>query len=56
MLGSLKIAQFVSVIFIAIGIIIFFYYQKKSSSKEDNLYRDDPMKGKENLIIYEKVR
>ena len=41
MLGPIKIAQLVSVVFIVVGIITYFYYTKKSNSKHENLYAKD---------------
>lgn len=38
MLGPIKIAQIVSIIFIAVGIFLMFIYKKKGESKEDSLY------------------
>lgn len=41
MLGSIKIAQLISIISLIIGIIIFFYYSKiKKTSKFENLYAE----------------
>lgn len=54
MLGSLKIAQLVSIVFIVIGVILYFYYLKKSNSKEENLYHKDQIVEQEDLIVYMK--
>lgn len=57
MLGPLKIAQLVSVVFIITGFILFFYYKKKSSAKDDNLYANIQIAKKQNNdIVYVKTR
>lgn len=38
MLGPVKIAQIVSIVFIIVGIFLMFFYKKKGESKEDALY------------------
>lgn len=38
MLGPVKIAQIVSIVFIAVGLFLMFIYKKKGESKEDSLY------------------
>ncbi len=41
MLGPIKMAQLVSILFIIVGLIIYFYYIKNSTSKQENLYAKD---------------
>ena len=51
MLGSLKMAQIVSLSFVLIGIIIFLINLKKSKGDE-NLYRKDPNKVMMEQMVY----
>jgi len=54
MIGSFKMAQIVSSLFIITGIILFFYNIKKSTKKDPKLYTHDAIK-KESSITYLKV-
>lgn len=57
MLGSLKIAQIVSIVFIIVGIILFFYNVFKSTKEDKKLYTEDLTKHEaENAIRYFKKR
>lgn len=58
MLGSLKMAQIVSVLFIVIGIILFLYNVVKSTKEDQKLYREDltPIDEDEGFITYYKKR
>ncbi len=58
MLGSIKIAQLVSILFIITGIILFFYNVKKSTDENQRLYTEDltPKEENEGLIKYYKKR
>lgn len=58
MLGSLKMAQVVSVLFIVIGIILFLYNVVKSTKEDQKLYREDltPIDEDEGFITYYKKR
>lgn len=38
MLGPVKVAQIVSILFIFVGLILMFFYKKKGESQEDSLY------------------
>ena len=38
MLGPVKVAQIVSIMFIFVGLILMFFYKKKGESQEDSLY------------------
>jgi prolipoprotein diacylglyceryltransferase len=51
MLGSLKMAQIVSLSFVLIGIIIFLINLRKSKGDE-NLYRKDPNKVMMEQMVY----
>lgn len=54
MLGPLKMAQIISIIFAISGLILFFYHIKKDQSKEDNLYRNSNKPKPNEMIIYYK--
>ncbi len=57
MLGSLKMAQIVSIVFIIVGIILFFYNVFKSTKEDKKLYTEDLTKHEaENAIRYFKKR
>lgn len=57
MLGSLKIAQIVSIVFIIVGIILFFYNVFKSTKEDKKLYTEDLTKHEaESAIRYFKKR
>lgn len=57
MLGPLKIAQVVSIVFVIIGIILFFYNTFKSTKEDKKLYTEDLTKHEEeNAIRYLKKR
>lgn len=58
MLGSLKMAQIVSVLFIITGMILFLYNVVKSTKEDQKLYREDltPIDENEGFITYYKKR
>lgn len=57
MLGSLKMAQIVSIVFVIVGIILFFYNVFKSTKEDKKLYTEDLTKHEaENAIRYFKKR
>lgn len=58
MLGPLKMAQAVSVIYVIFGLILFFYNIVKSTKEDPKLYREDlnPKEQEEGLIKYYKKR
>lgn len=58
MLGTIKIAQIVSVLFIVIGIILFLYNIVKSTKEDQKLYTEDltPIDENEGFITYYKKR
>lgn len=58
MLGSIKVAQLVSIIYIIAGIILFFYNIVKSTKENPRLYTEDlsPKNEEEGLIKYYKKR
>lgn len=58
MLGSLKMAQIVSVLFIITGMILFLYNIVKSTKEDQKLYREDltPIDENEGFITYYKKR
>lgn len=57
MLGSLKMAQIVSIVFIIVGIILFFYNVFKSTKEDKKLYTEDLTKHEaESAIRYFKKR
>lgn len=57
MLGSLKMAQIVSIVFVIVGIILFFYNVFKSTKEDKKLYIEDLTKHEaENAIRYFKKR
>lgn len=57
MLGSLKIAKIVSIVFIIVGIILFFYNVFKSTKEDKKLYTEDLTKHEaESAIRYFKKR
>lgn len=57
MLGPLKIAQVVSIIFVIVGLILFFYNIFKSTKEDKKLYTEDLTKHEdENAIRYLKKR
>ena len=57
MLGSLKMAQIVSIVFVIVGIILFFYNVFKSTKEDKKLYTEDLTKhDAENAIRYFKKR
>lgn len=57
MLGSLKMAQIVSIVFLIVGIILFFYNVFKSTKEDKKLYTEDLTKHEaENAIRYFKKR
>ena len=56
MLGSFKMAQIISVIFIIVGIIIFIYYSKiKKVSKFEELYKEEPKKETKEVPLFYKA-
>lgn len=58
MLGPIKVAQLVSVVFVIAGIILFFYNVVKSTKENPRLYTEDlrPINEEEGLIKYHKKR
>lgn len=57
MLGSLKMAQIVSIVFVIVGIILFFYNVFKSTKEDKKLYTEDLTKHEaESAIRYFKKR
>ncbi len=57
MLGSLKMAQIVSIVFVIVGIILFFYNVFKSTKEDKKLYTENLTKHEdENAIRYFKKR
>lgn len=52
MLGPIKIAQLISIIFVILGLILFFYYMKKAKTKNQYLYSTDKEVNKKEDIIY----
>ena len=55
MLGSIKIAQIVSILFIISGIILFIYNKKKDPNKNHILYNQTYDEQEENIVYFKEV-
>ena len=51
MIGSIKVAQIVSIIFVIVGIFLFVYNIFKSSENDKRLYSEDMAKKEEESAI-----